>query len=265
MAHSNRIIIFCWTCWAAAVILSPFLPDGAPSSLTLAPPDLSHPLGTTPLGVDLLWTVSLAGLRAEAFAILAAVLACIIALPLGLLAARSRGNLVNDAFGIAATILDAISPIVILAVLLAALPDTPPVGLAAVLGLIGWTFLVGPIQRATLDLRASSEVYALRAIGYSRRQIFRTYLLPELTWRLAPQVTALATIYVGALGAVEFLALGMRRQQSLGYLVLDSLERLDQSPRYFVTSLATCLIAIFVLSAASISLASAGRRRKGSV
>ena len=266
MALTKRINVrWWWAMWIAAVAISPWLPEAVPSSTPLGAPGIRHLLGSTPSGTDLLWTVSLAILRAQAFAVLSASLACVSAIPIGLFGALRNGHWISNVFGTAAIILDAISPIVILSVVLAALPDTSPVGLAIVLGIVGWTFLVNPIRHLTRELLLSQPVFSLRAIGYSNRQIVSYYIMPELGWRLAPHVIALATIYIGTIGAVEFLGLGMRRQQSIGYLVLDSLARLDQSPRYFTVCLAACVLAVFILGTASTLLAAEGARRRGGI
>src|SRR5207244_2621563 len=123
----------------------------------------------------------------------------------------------------------------------------PAIGPAIVLGILGWTFLIGPVRRTALEQWSSRHAFMLRSMGYGKGRILATYVVPELAWRLSPQAAALGAVYVGAFGAVEFLGLGARRQSSLGYLVLDSLDHVQRFPHYFLASVTASLVAVFIL------------------
>ena len=78
--------------WIGFVALSPVLPE--PRAIHAGTGGF-HPLGLTPLGTDLSWTllVAVARAHAHAFAGLAVAFAVAIALPLGLVAGLRRGSL----------------------------------------------------------------------------------------------------------------------------------------------------------------------------
>jgi ABC-type dipeptide/oligopeptide/nickel transport system permease subunit len=250
--------------WAGALVTGFFAPAPAPDpTVALQPPSLAHPLGTTPVGADLLQTVATAAVRTQGFAVLATVLAVTIALPVGLAAAVVDRPALRAIERAVATVIDAVSPLVILAVLLVALPAVPPVGPAVILGVLGWTYLVGNVRRQAGRIWRSRHVLLLREMGYPTGDIVLGHLVPDLVSHLAPQLAALATVYVGALGAVEFLGLGARRQTSLGYLILDSLDYAGRSPHYFLAALAATAVAVFSLSWGAAQLARSVERTYG--
>lgn len=264
MVSPSLLRAWAWGAWAILALASPLIPSASPRiGLALQGPSLVHPLGTSPVGADLAWATAVAILRSHRFAILATCIALALALPLGLIAARKNNSSMVPAVRAFAAILDAISPIVIVAVALVSMPGLGSGGTAVLLGVLGWTFLFASARSAAVDVLRSSHVYALRALGYQPLRILATFVVPELLWRLSPHAAALATIYVGTLGGVEFLGLGLRREQSLGYLVLDGLDRVNQAPHYFLVSLGALLVAVFVLAWASVNLGAAARRHQG--
>lgn len=250
-----RLVSIFWASWAVSLIAINWLPTPIGNQgLVNHPPSFHHPLGTSPTGVDLTLALLVAILKAQSFAVLATLLACCVALPLGMLTASVGNKFIWLVERNVATIFDSVSPIIVIAVILVVFPSASPAMMSIVLGFLGWTFLIGAVRRNTHDLLTSRHILMLKSIGFPRNRILFASILPEILFRLTPQAAALAAIFVGVMGSVEFLGLGARRSFSLGYMVLDSLDHLGAAPHYFIVTMLGAFIAVFLLSYAASAL-----------
>jgi ABC-type dipeptide/oligopeptide/nickel transport system permease subunit len=235
-------IAFAWGVFAA---LSPALPE--PKAAT---PATFHPLGLTPAGADLAWTLTLAVARAHAFAGLAVAAALIVAIPLGLLAGLRRNPLLERIELWFGRVIDSLGAFVIVAATLAISPGLSVFWIAIALGLVLWTAFVGMIRLAVIHETRREYFEAAVAMGLPRRRLLWHYLLPAIWRRLAPAALGVCALLVGALGAVDFLGLGAKREVSVGYLLYDSLGSLVASPGYFAASITANLLVVGSLAAA---------------
>lgn len=154
----------------------------------LAPPSLSHPLGTDDLGHDML--VLLAQGAQVSFLIggLATIVALIIGTALGLCAAFG-GRLVDDIV-MRSTELTVTVPPLLLAIVLVALLGSGTLLTAAALGFGAWPMVGRVVRAAGLGLRGQPHLLAARALGLSRARIAVRHVLPAIL----PVVLALSGV-----------------------------------------------------------------------
>lgn len=117
------------------------------------------------------------------------------------------------------------------------------------LGALLWTAFVGLVQHVVIEENGREYYEAAITAGLTQRQLLHRYLLPAIWRRLAPQALGVAALLVGALGAVDFIGLGIKREVSVGYLLYDSLASLSAAPAYFVAAMAANIVVVAMLAA----------------
>ncbi|MFI6901769.1 ABC transporter permease [Nonomuraea sp. NPDC050394] len=249
-----------------AAVTGPWWWRYGPADITaaaLVPPSGAHPLGTGPLGHDLLSQVVAGTGRSLAIAVVVAILSTTAGTMAGLLAGYTGGW--ADAF-VMRTI-DLLTTIPLVAVL----------GLLAVRlggGTSGWlvvalavsAFFWAPIARVirgvTLSLRTSDFIASARLVGASTPRILLRHLLPHLV----PHISVAATGYVAAAIALEsalsFLGLGVQPPDtSLGQLVGQGAPYVSTAPWLFYAPSLTIVIIVGAVHVAGDGLNLTDRRR----
>ncbi|MHB0868977.1 MAG: ABC transporter permease [Chloroflexota bacterium] len=168
---------------AAAALLAPILAPYDPSRVDLGisslPPGPRHPLGTDPLGRDVL-SRALHGARVSlAVGVTAAGIAALLGVTLGLLAAY-RGGLMDAAI---TRLVDAAlaMPAFFLLVALQSLLGAGVANVILMVSLVGWMVVARVVRAVTLSLKEREFVLAARALGCSDGRIVVRHLLPNLT------------------------------------------------------------------------------------
>lgn len=214
---------------ALAVLLAPVVaaatgadPEAVDLLDRLAPPSLSHPLGTDELGRDLLLRLLYGGRVSLLVGLSAAVAAAGIGTVLGVVAGYFGGRL----DGLLMRVTDAVIalPLLPLLIVLAAV-DLSRLGLpadwataqeaslyriVALIALVGWTTVARLARGATLAVRRREFVVAARALGARPARVILVHVLPNI---VTPIVVA-TTLSVGNVILLEsvlsFLGLGIQ-------------------------------------------------------
>jgi peptide/nickel transport system permease protein len=187
----------------------------------LAPPSLTHPLGTDEIGRDLLLRLLEGGRVSLLVGITAAMAAAVLGTTIGLLAGYRGGRL--DATLMRLTDGMIALPLLPLLVVLAAL-DLRKLGLPASLAdseavslyriivlvaFVGWTTVARIVRGATLSLKTRDFVRAAVALGATPARVMLVHILPNL----ASPIIVATTLAVGEIILLEsvlsFLGLGV--------------------------------------------------------
>lgn len=209
----------------------------------LAPPSLSHPLGTDELGRDLFLRLLYGGQVSLLVGILAALVAAVIGTAIGLLAGYFGGKL--DALLMRLTDGVIALPLLPLLIVLAAV-DLSKIGLppslvndpnislyriVLIIALVGWTTVARLVRGATLSLRERDFVLAAISQGASAFRIMTVHILPNA---VSPIVVA-TTLSVGNVILLEsvlsFLGLGIQPPTaSWGNMLTNAQETIWSAP-----------------------------------
>jgi len=214
------------TIMAMVALVGPlFLPDPAamPDQIAGAlPPSLAHPMGTDPLGRDILARVVSGARISLAIGMFAVLVSVMLGATVGLAAGYAGGvvdavlmRLVDGAMAI---------PRLFILLLLVLVWDRIPVpGLILVIGATGWFATSRLVRGEVLRLRHEPFVLAAEALGATPRRIVLRHLLPNAA---GPLIVA-ATLGVGEVILLEaglsFLGMGVQPPTpSWGGMILDS-------------------------------------------
>ncbi|MEZ0347279.1 MAG: ABC transporter permease [Thermus sp.] len=214
---------------ALASLLYPVDPNAPDFLRRLSPPSPEHPLGTDPLGRDLLARV-LHGVRN---ALLVGGIAVGVGFGLGValgLLAGYLGGLWDGALGLLMEALYAL-PGLLLALLFAALlgPGALSSMLAVGLSMVPAFFRVA--RAGALSLRSAPFVEAALALGASRARILLRHLLPNLLGPLLVQASLAFAAALLAEAALSYLGLGTQPPSpSLGRMLREAQSFLSLSP-----------------------------------
>ena len=218
-------------------------PDEVDLLHRLAPPSLSHPLGTDELGRDELLRLLYGGRVSLLVGLAAALASAVLGTAIGLLAGY-RGGLV-DAFLMRMTDGVIALPLLPLLIVLAAVDPAKlglPLALAqseslglyriiAIIALVGWTRTARLVRNSTLSLREREFVLAALAEGAGPLRIMGVHILPNA---LSPIIVA-TTLSIGGIilfeSVLSFLGLGIQPPQaSWGNMLSGGLELFTTSP-----------------------------------
>ena len=209
----------------------------------LAPPSLTHPLGTDELGRDLFLRLLDGGRVSLLVGILAALVAAVIGTAIGLLAGYFGGRLDRLLMRLTDGVIAL--PLLPLLIVLAAV-DLGKVGLpqaivndpnislyriVLIIALVGWTTVARLVRGATLSLRERDFVLAAIAQGASSLRIMIVHILPNA---VSPIVVA-TTLSVGNVILLEsvlsFLGLGIQPPAaSWGNMLTNAQETIWSAP-----------------------------------
>jgi peptide/nickel transport system permease protein len=206
---------------AAIVLVSVFAPliaSHPPSEAGELPaqsPSWQYPFGTTDQGYDDFSWVVWGGRMSLLVAGSASVLAMLIAITLGLLAAY-RGGWVDDLINLVTNIFIVIPVLPLLLVIASFLSDTGPATMALIIGLTSWALETRILRGQALTLRSRDFIHAARVAGESTHRIVFGEFMPNMLSRIA---AGFAFVFVQAVfyeAALEFLGFGDANKVSWG-------------------------------------------------
>ncbi|MCS6848377.1 MAG: ABC transporter permease [Anaerolineae bacterium] len=190
-----------------APLLSPYSPSEPDLFNQLAPPSLQHPLGTDPLGRDVL-TRLLYGARVSlAVGVLSSLISVVIGVVVGAVAGYYGGR-VDDALMRLVDLLLAFPAIFLLLILFATIQRSLAI-VILFLGLFGWLYLARVVRGEILSLRERDFITAARALGASHRQLIARHLVPNVTGAIIVTFTLDVAINMLAEGTLSFLGFGV--------------------------------------------------------
>lgn len=206
---------------ALAPILAPTPYDYADLAAANRFPSRAYPLGTDAIGHDYLSRI-IYGVRTSLIVAVAAVaIACLIGLPLGLVAGL-RGGAADFAVMRLVEVMTAF-PGILFAIFLVSVVGGGLANVVLVIGLTSWVTLCRLTRAQLLTLREQEYVLAARSVGVGEAAIAVRHLLPNA---LAPLIVAVTLAIPSAIfteAGLSYLGIGINEPTpSLGRMVADS-------------------------------------------
>ena len=230
----------------AAPWLSPFDPITDDQRLGLSGPSLEHPLGTDPLGRDVLSRLLHGGRASIATALAAAAGISLLGVVLGVCSGM-LGRRADSLIMRVVEVLQAL-PLLIVAMVAVGLLGGGADKLVLTVVLLGWPAYARVVRAATLSVRERGFVDAARAQGASRSRIMARHIVPNL---LGP-VSALSTVDLGrivlVLSALSFLGFGVRPPNpEWGAMLADARPSFFLAPRLLLCPGAAISLLVFAV------------------
>lgn len=238
--RKNRMAVFCGFLVLCVVLFSSFGPllaqlfglDGVSQdrALLASPPSWAHPMGTDPLGRDMMVRTMEGG----RWALLAGLSATIVSLTIGVFygaASAYAGGRVDELMMRIVDVLYAFPTIVFVIVIMSVLQISNIIWLFALIGAISWLNMARIVRGQVLSLRGLDFIEAARAVGASPKRILVKHLVPNT---LGP-VIVYSTLSLPSVMLTEaflsFLGLGVQAPRaSWGTLVTEGASQIIVSP-----------------------------------
>lgn len=221
----HRLAVAALVVTLALIFMAVFAPVVAPTSYKDAnlmeanqAPSRSHWFGTDAIGHDYLSRV-IYGVRTSLIVAFSAVgVACLIGIPLGLLAGLS-GGWVDFVVGRVVEVMTAL-PGLLFAIFLVSLYGSGMRNIILVIGATSWVGLCRLTRAQVLTLRELEYVTAARAMGASEVRIGWRHLLPNAIPPLIVTITLAIPLAIFAEAGLSFLGIGINEPlPSLGKMI----------------------------------------------
>jgi peptide/nickel transport system permease protein len=218
--------------------LSPYNPEISKVSDRLQPPSLQHPMGTDPLGRDLLTRILYGGRISLSVGIMVVVITLGIGVTLGAIAGYAGGFVDNllMRFTDATLSLPSLLVLILLSAILREV-DVPilqrnsVVTIAVVIGLLGWTTFARLVRATFLTLRELDFVTASRALGASPARIVLSHILPNTIGPIIVESTLELGYAIIEESGLSFLGFGIQPPTpSWGNLLSNAQENFIRYP-----------------------------------
>jgi peptide/nickel transport system permease protein len=253
-------------CWFGPLGLLTFLAcllaslSSEPQRLSLeqvwAAPTATRPLGSGEGGIDLAAFVGHACIRVLLLAAAVAVLACLLGVPLGAIAALKRGR-IELALVRCCDLLQSFPTFLLALVVLSAVEVPARWHLGVVFLITAWAPFARMAHAQARWVVGSEFVLAARAIGATRGRIVMNHVIPHLVGPVTVQLGSCAAGIVLSESALGFVGLGPSDGVSLGALLEQGTVGMLRDARVLVVA----SLAIVATSGA-LQLASEGLRRR---
>ena len=181
------------------------------------PPSSAHPLGTNDVGYDIL-TELIHGTRVSLLVGFgAALIATLIGLLIGLVSGYFKGVVDEVLMGVTDVVL--MVPRIPLIIILAAFlrPGFWLIGL--VIGLLWWTSTARIVRSKVLQVREMDFVTSARCLGFSRRHILFSDILPNIMQVVLPKFMLTIAAAMISEASLSFLGLGDTGLKSWGMML----------------------------------------------
>jgi oligopeptide transport system permease protein len=207
-------------------------------------PSREFPFGTDAIGRDVLSRVMF-GLRTSlTVAFTAVAIACLIGIPLGLLAGL-RGGIADFLVLRLVEIMTAF-PGILFAIFLVSITGGGIRNVVLVIGITSWVVICRLLRAQLLSLREQDFVLAARSVGVPERTIAVRHLLPNAIAPLTVAITLAIPLAIFTEAGLSFLGIGINEPTpSLGKMVADSAPYI--SVYWYLGLFPTALIALAML------------------
>lgn len=218
--------------------LSPYDPELSKVSERLQPPSLQHPMGTDPLGRDLLTRILYGGRISLSVGIMVVAITLGIGVTLGAIAGYAGGVIDNllMRFTDATLSLPSLLVLILLSAILREV-DIPllkrnsVLTIAVVIGLLGWTTFARLVRATFLTLREMDFVTAARALGASPVRIVLKHILPNAIGPIIVESTLELGYAIIEESGLSFLGFGIQPPTpSWGNLLSNAQENFIRYP-----------------------------------
>ena len=200
-----------------AAPLSPYNPTKSELSSRLEPPSAKHPMGTDPLGRDLLTRVLYGGRISLLVGVAVVGIVLLIGVPLGAVAGYFGGWVDNVLMRItdAALTLPALLVLILLSAILREieiplLQRNSVLTIALVIGLLSWMTTARLVRASFLSIREKDFVMGARSIGASDFRIMRRHILPNAAGPVIVEATLEMGYAIMQESGLSFLGLGIQ-------------------------------------------------------
>ena len=195
----------------------------------LAPPSLTHPLGTDQLGRDLLWRVLLGAQTSVYIAASAVLMSLLIGLPLGLISGYVGKMTDNVLMRLVDTLLS--FPALLLALTISAILGPNLQNTIIAIGVAFTPYLARIIRGEALMVAQMPYVEAARTAGNSDFRLIVWHILPNVMPAVIVQSTISLAFAILAEAGLSFLGLGTQPPDaSWGLMIQASRDYLDRAP-----------------------------------
>lgn len=184
--------------------LAPFSPTKVNPAQRLQAPSREHLLGTTHIGEDVLSQVIYGTRGVIVVGFLAAIIATIIALTVGVVAGYLRGWK-SESLSALTNVFLVIPGLPLIIIVASQFEDPPLVVIAAVLGITGWAWGARVLRAQTMSLRNRDFVQAARANGEPLRRIITSEMLPNLMALIAASFVGTVTAAILGLTTLSYI------------------------------------------------------------
>lgn len=214
-------------------LAAPYISPCSPSELNLlerlSPPSMAHPMGTDPLGRDVLSRVIYGTRLSLMTGLIVISLEMLIGLFVGT-AAGYMGKIVDDILMRGTDIVLAF-PGIILSMVIAGTLGSSIFNLIVALSAVGWTKYARVVRGAILSIKKETFVMSAKAAGCSHLRIAFRHILPNI---ISP-VIVLATLNMGttiiSIAGLSFLGLGVQPPASeWGIMLNDGRPFMESAP-----------------------------------
>lgn len=238
--RKNRMAVFCGSLVLLIVLFSIVGPwiaqlfglDGVAQDrqLLAAPPSFAHPMGTDPLGRDMMVRTMEGG----RWALLAGLSATVVSLTIGVLYGATSayaGGRVDEVMMRIVDVLYAFPTVVFVIVIMSVLQISNIIMLFALIGAISWLNMARIVRGQVLSLREREFIEAARAIGASPRRILVKHLVPNTMGPVIVYSTLSLPSVMLTEAFLSFLGLGVQAPRaSWGTLVTEGAGQIIVSP-----------------------------------
>ncbi|MFD7296472.1 ABC transporter permease subunit [Streptomyces sp. NPDC059897] len=220
----------------------------------LAPPSLTHPLGTDGLGRDVLARLGHGAASTVGMAAAVTAVSALTGLALGFLPVFSAGL---------ADVANALPPVIV-GLLVAAATGPGATGAALAVALTAWPPLAAHAATLVGEVRASRFLVTQRALGASRGRILTRHVLPAVVGPVTRHAALRLPGTTLALASLGFLGLGAQPPAPEWGLLLDeSRAYLERAPwAALAPALALAALAGLAVSVSSLSWGGAAVRKR---
>jgi peptide/nickel transport system permease protein len=195
----------------------------------LAPPSLKHWLGANHLGRDVLSMIMVGARASIMVAVFAVGFGMVVGVPLGLLAAATRG-IAEDAVMRMSDIIFAF-PAIILAILIAAVFGSGATNAVVAIGVFNIPVFARLARGAALPIWTRGYVMSAQTAGKTRFRVSLEHILPNIAPMLIVQATVQFSLAVLAEAALSYVGLGVQPPApSWGRMLADSQTMISFAP-----------------------------------
>jgi peptide/nickel transport system permease protein len=217
---------------------SPYDPEASEIAVRLQPPSLSHPMGTDPLGRDLLTRALYGGRISLSVGLMVVATTLIIGIPIGAIAGFFGGWIDNILmrFTDAALSLPSLLVLILLSAILREI-EAPffqknnVLTIALVIGLLSWMTVARLVRAAFLTIREQEFIIAARCLGASNTRIMLRHILPHAVGPIIVECTLELGYAIMEESGLSFLGFGIQPPTpSWGNLLSNAQTHLTKHP-----------------------------------
>ncbi len=217
---------------------SPYDPEKSDVINRLQPPSWEHPMGTDPLGRDLLTRVLYGGRVSLLVGLMVVAITLVIGVPTGAVAGYFGGWVDNVLMRItdAALTLPSLLVLILLSAILheVELPlfqRNSPMTIALVIGLLSWMTVTRLVRASFLTIRERDFVIAARSVGAGNLRIMIRHILPNAIGPVIVESTLEMGYAIMQESGLSFLGFGIQPPTpSWGNLLSNAQEHLSKHP-----------------------------------